>query len=78
MHDVDGDGVSSRADLLTIARARAGTALSDEQLAELIDRALPPAAPPLDFAAFCRELAAPPSPGAPVPALLTVKVPIDY
>ena len=76
VHDVDGDGVISRADLLTVARARAGTALSDEQLAELIDRALPPAAPPLDFAAFCRELNAPTAAAA--PSLLSVKVPIDY
>jgi serine/threonine-protein phosphatase 2B regulatory subunit len=77
VHDVDGDGVISRADLLTVARARAGTALSDEQLAELIDRALPPAAPPLDFATFCRELNAPAA-GGPAPTLLSVKVPIDY
>ena len=75
VHDVDGDGVISRADLLTVARARAGTTLSDEQLSELIDRALPPAAPPLDFAAFCRELNEPSTAGGP---LLTVKVPIDY
>ena len=74
IHDVDGDGVISRSDLLTVARARAGTALSDEQLAELIDRALPPAAPPLDFAAFCRELNTPAHLAAdgPAPPLLTV------
>ena len=78
VHDVDGDGVISRADLLTVARARAGTTLSDEQLAELIDRALPPAAPPLDFAAFCQEFTTPAAAGGTAQPLLTVNVPCTY
>jgi Ca2+-binding EF-hand superfamily protein len=74
LHDIDGDGVISRADLLTVARARAGPALSDEQLGELVDRALPPQSPALTFDAFCEELGgAQDAPDA--PPLLRVTVP---
>ena len=81
VHDVDGDGVISRADLLTTARARAGPALSDEALSELIDRALPPHAPALTVDAFCRELEDAGGAGAVGGAaqpLLRVKVPTDF
>jgi serine/threonine-protein phosphatase 2B regulatory subunit len=70
LHVVDGDGLLSRADLLTTARARAGPALSDEQLAGLVDAALPGGAP-LSVAAFCAEM------GGGEGGLLHVKVPVD-
>jgi serine/threonine-protein phosphatase 2B regulatory subunit len=72
--DVDGDGVLSRADVMTVARARAGGALADEQLAALVDRALPSSGAPLTFSQFCEEL----SGGAADAPLLRVKVPTDF
>jgi Ca2+-binding EF-hand superfamily protein len=84
VHDVDGDGLIGRADLLTIARARAGGSLADEQLAALVDRALPGGAP-LTFEQFCEELGAEDPPASLLgdaaganTRLLHVKVPTDF
>lgn len=40
VYDVDGDGFISRSDMLTMLRNRAGSQLTDEQLAELVDGAM--------------------------------------
>jgi serine/threonine-protein phosphatase 2B regulatory subunit len=80
VHDVDGDGLISAADLQTVARARAGGALADEQLAALVQRVLP-GGKPLTFEQFCVELGGAEdadAQGAPRPPLLHVKVPTDY
>jgi Ca2+-binding EF-hand superfamily protein len=81
LYDVDGDGAVSRADLLTLMRNRAGSQLTDEQLGELVDRALqgvPPGASgerQLSFEAFCQEFAGYSAPAG--ATLLKVKVPTD-
>lgn len=63
VYDIDGDGAISRSDLLTMLRNRAGSQLTDEQLAELTDAAMAHLPAPrvpgeerkITFEAFCKE-----------------------